>query len=171
MVYRTDPGRPSIVAERVLTRAEAVRQRARWRAEGVTVALTNGCFDLLHVGHVRYLTIARRFGRLIVGVNSDASVRRLKGPARPILPEAERAEVVSALRCVDAVVIFDEATAGALLAELQPDVYVKGADYGPGGKDLPEAELAARIGTRVELVSLVPGRSTTSIVEAIRRPS
>lgn len=154
-----------------MTRAEAVRQRARWRTEGVPVALTNGCFDLLHVGHVRYLTAAQRFGRLIVGVNSDVSVRQLKGPARPVVPEAERAEVLAALRCVDAVVIFDEATATELLAELRPEVYVKGADYGPGGKDLPEAEEAARVGTRVELVSLVPGRSTTSIVEAIRRQS
>lgn len=157
------------MAERVVSREEAASWRERWRAEGEAVVLTNGCFDLLHVGHVRYLTAARRFGRLIVGLNSDASTRRLKGPDRPIVSEGERAELLAALRCVDRVTIFDEPTAVELLRTLRPDVYVKGADYGPGGKDLPEAEAAREIGTRVELVALVPGRSTTAIVAAIRR--
>jgi D-beta-D-heptose 7-phosphate kinase/D-beta-D-heptose 1-phosphate adenosyltransferase len=118
---------------------------------------------------VRYLTTARQFGRLIVGVNSDGSTRRLKGPSRPIVAEGERAELLAALRCVDLVTVFDEPTAAELLRVLRPDIYIKGADYGPGGKELPEAELARAIGARVELVPLVPGRSTTAIVEAIRR--
>lgn len=157
------------LCEWVVSRDEAARQRELWRAEGESVVLTNGCFDLVHVGHVRYLAAARRFGRLVVGLNSDASVRRLKGPTRPILPEAERAEVLAALRSVDLVTIFDEPTAVELLLALRPDIYIKGSDYGPGGKELPEAALAARLGIRVELVELVPGRSTTSIVDMIRR--
>src|SRR5437764_1004820 len=95
----------------VVTRAEAVRLSTLWRKQGQTVVLTNGCFDLLHVGHVRYLAAARRLGRLMVGVNSDRSVRALKGPDRPLLPQTDRAEVLAALRSVDAVTIFDEATA------------------------------------------------------------
>jgi D-glycero-beta-D-manno-heptose 1-phosphate adenylyltransferase len=153
----------------VVSREEAIRRRAAWQEAGEAVVLTNGCFDLLHVGHLRYLEAARSFGRLVVAVNSDRSVREWKGPERPIVPAAERAELVAALRCVDLVTIFDESTGEALLRALRPEVYVKGADYGPGGKDLPEAVVAAEVGARVELVPLVAGHSTSDLIDAIRR--
>lgn len=156
---------------RVLSPVEARQACARWQSRGSTVVLTNGCFDLLHVGHVRYLQQARALGRLIVAVNSDASTRALKGPSRPIVPERERAELLSALRCVDLVTIFDDSTAEVILELLRPDVYVKGADYGPGGRALPEARVAERIGARVELIPLVEDRSTSALVETIRRRS
>jgi len=157
------------VARRVVSQEEALHTRQRWRREGRTVVLTNGCFDLLHVGHVRYLEKARALGRLIVALNSDASTRTLKGPSRPIVPERERAEMVAALRCVDLVTIFDELTAEVIVEALRPDVYVKGADYGPSGRPLPEAVVAERIGTRVELIQLTEGRSTTALINEIRR--
>ncbi len=142
--------------------------RAACRKRGLQVVLTNGCFDLLHVGHVRYLQSARDLGDcLIVGVNDDDSVRRLKGPARPIVPAAERAELLAALRAVDYVVLFSEDTAEALVGHLQPDVYVKGSDYGPGAKDLPEARIVESYGGRVAYVPLVLGRSTSDIVRKI----
>jgi rfaE bifunctional protein nucleotidyltransferase chain/domain len=154
---------------RIATRAQAIRQCARWRAAGYRIALTNGCFDLLHLGHVRYLQAARAHGRLVVALNSDASVRRLKGPDRPIVPEAERAELLAALRPVDLVTVFDEPTAAEVLLALRPDVYVKGADYGPGAKDLPEAALAEQLGARVALIGLVADHSTTDLIARIRR--
>jgi rfaE bifunctional protein nucleotidyltransferase chain/domain len=142
--------------------------RAELRQRGATVVLTNGCFDLLHVGHVRYLRAARQQGDcLIVGVNGDESVRRLKGEGRPLTPEAERAEVVAALGSVDYVVLFHEDTAECLVDLLRPDVYVKGGDYGPGGKDLPEARRAVAHGGRVALIPATPGRSTSAIVASI----
>ena len=135
------------------------------------VVLTNGCFDLLHVGHVRYLRAARDLGDcLIVGVNDDDSVRRLKGSSRPIVPAAERAEVLAALAAVDFVVLFSEDTAEALVSRLQPDVYVKGSDYGPGAKDLPEAQIVEAYGGRVAYVQLVDGRSTSDLVRRIVQP-
>ncbi len=152
-----------------MARAALVAERARLREAGVRVVLTNGVFDLLHVGHLRYLQAARALGDcLIVGVNDDASVRRLKGPTRPIVPAAERAELVAGLACVDYVAIFDEDTAAALVQALRPDVYVKGGDYGPGGAALPEAEIVAAHGGVTTILPLEPGRSTTSIVDAIR---
>lgn len=156
------------MASRVVAREQAIRAIARWHGLGQTVVLTNGCFDILHVGHVRYLRQARTFGRLIVAVNSDASTRRLKGATRPIVPEDERAELLASLRCVDLVTIFDEATAEAILDELRPDIYVKGADYGPAGQALPEAAVAERIGARVELIALTENRSTTVLIDTIR---
>jgi rfaE bifunctional protein nucleotidyltransferase chain/domain len=136
------------------------------RASGSRLVLTNGCFDLLHVGHVRYLQAARRLGDyLIVGVNSDASVRRLKGSTRPLVPAAERAEVVAALGCVDAVVIFDTATAEPLVAALRPDVYVKGHDYTED--TLPEAHLVRAYGGTVALLRTVPGASTTALIRRV----
>ncbi len=150
----------------IVMRQEAVKLVRAWRADGFKVVLTNGCFDLLHTGHVRYLQAARALGdRLVIGVNSDASVRGLKGPDRPILPEAERAEVLAALRCVDAVVVFDEATASDLLLELAPDIYAKGGDYTPDS--LPETPAATRIGARIAILPFVDGRSTTSLIAAI----
>lgn len=136
------------------------------RQGGVTV-FTNGCFDLLHVGHLRYLAAARALGdRLVVGVNSDASVKRLKGPTRPILPEAERAEALAALRMVDYVIVFPEPTADTLLAALKPEIYAKGGDYAP--ETLPEAPTVAAYGGAVRLLPFVEGRSTSAIVERIR---
>jgi D-glycero-beta-D-manno-heptose 1-phosphate adenylyltransferase len=150
-----------------VTIAEAAALVSRLRAAGKTVVFTNGVFDLLHPGHVRYLQRARAAGdALIVGVNSDRSVRANKGPARPIVPEDERAEIVAALACVDAVVIFDEETPQELVAALQPDVLVKGADWAADaivGRDIVEAR-----GGTVIRVPIEPGHSTSAIVEKIR---
>ncbi len=138
------------------------------RKGGRRIVFTNGCFDILHAGHVRYLAKARSFGDcLVLGLNSDASVRRLKGPARPINREEDRAEVVGALDSVDYVVLFEEPTAEALIAKVKPEVYVKGGDYTLD--TLPEAKIVQSYGGRVEFVAMVEGRSTTSVIEKIRR--
>jgi D-beta-D-heptose 7-phosphate kinase/D-beta-D-heptose 1-phosphate adenosyltransferase len=153
---------------RVLTRAGAVALVSELRAAGRAVVFTNGVFDLLHPGHVRYLAVARSLGdALIVGLNADESVRRNKGPSRPITPERERAEVLAALASVDAVVIFNDDTPADIIAALQPDVLVKGADWAPDrivGRDIVEAR-----GGRVVLVPVEQGHSTTSIVERAKR--
>ncbi len=152
---------------RVLSREQAVALVARLRAEGKTIAFTNGVFDLLHPGHVRYLTVARSLGdALIVGLNADASVRRNKGPSRPLNPERERAEVLAALACVDAVVIFDEDTPAEIIRALQPDILVKGADW-PADQIVGRDPVEAR-GGRVVLVPVEQGYSTTSIVERVK---
>lgn len=136
------------------------------RAAGATVVLTNGCFDLLHVGHVRYLQQARELGdTLIVGVNSDDSVRRLKGPDRPLNTEDDRATVLDALSCVDNVVVFDELTPERLIEAVRPDVYVKGGDYRLD--TLPERDLVLSLGGRVAVLDLVPDRSTSSIIAKV----
>jgi len=137
------------------------------RAAGRTIVFTNGVFDLLHPGHVRYLQHARSLGdALIVGVNSDRSVRAIKGPSRPITPEAERAEILAALDCVDATVVFDQETPHALIEALQPDVLVKGADWAADaivGRDIVEAR-----GGRVVRVAIEAGYSTTAILRRIK---
>jgi D-glycero-beta-D-manno-heptose 1-phosphate adenylyltransferase len=139
------------------------------RAEGRKVVFTNGHFDLLHVGHLRYLQAARALGDvLVVGVNDDRITTERKGPARPILPEDERAELLAGLACVDYVTVFHEPTASACVAALNPDIYVKGGDYAPGGAALPEAEVVTSYGGEVVILPLVDGRSTTDIVQAIR---
>ena len=136
------------------------------REGGQKVVFTNGCFDILHAGHVRYLNTARSFGDcLVLGLNSDASVRRIKGPTRPINNELDRAEVVGALGCVEYVVIFDEPTAEALITKVHPDVYVKGGDYTIA--TLPEGQIVQKYGGQVELVKLVEGRSTTNVINKI----
>jgi D-beta-D-heptose 7-phosphate kinase/D-beta-D-heptose 1-phosphate adenosyltransferase len=136
------------------------------RRRGKTIVFTNGCFDLLHVGHVKYLQQARRLGDLLVlGLNSDASIRRLKGANRPLINEQERAHILAALSCIDYVVLFDEDTPLELIGTLRPDILVKGGDYTPEtvvGRDLVES-----YGGRVELIDLVDGRSTTDIIERI----
>ena len=151
----------------MFTLAEVIALVSRLRADHETIVFTNGVFDLLHPGHLRYLQHARGLGdALIVGVNSDRSVARLKGPGRPIIPEAERAEVLAALACVDAVAIFDEDTPFEIISALQPDILVKGADWAEDaivGRDVVEAR-----GGRVVRVSVEPGYSTSSIVEKIR---
>jgi D-glycero-beta-D-manno-heptose 1-phosphate adenylyltransferase len=138
------------------------------RAGGKTIVFTNGVFDLLHPGHVRYLRQARALGgALVVGVNSDRSVRANKGAGRPVTPEAERAEILSALACVDAVVVFDEDTPDAIIKAVQPDVLVKGADWAEDaivGRDTVEAR-----GGRVVRVAVEAGYSTTAILNRIRR--
>ena len=134
---------------------------------GQKIVFTNGCFDILHAGHVRYLEKARSFGDcLVLGLNTDASVRGNKGPARPINGELDRAEVVGALKAVDYVVLFGEKTAETIIEKVHPDVYVKGADY--EGKPLPEADVVRRWGGRVAFVPMVAGRSTTHVIEKIQ---
>ena len=140
------------------------------RAGGQKVVFTNGCFDLLHAGHVRYLARARSFGDcLVLGLNNDASVRRLKGPMRPINNELDRAEVVGALRSVDYVVLFGEQTAETLIAKVKPDVYCKGGDYTMD--TLPEAKIVQSYGGHVEFIDIVEGRSTTNVIEKIKAES
>jgi rfaE bifunctional protein nucleotidyltransferase chain/domain len=153
---------------KILTLAEAAAFRAALRKEGHKVVATNGCFDLLHVGHLRYLTEARALGDFLwVGLNGDASVRELKGPGRPVVPEADRAEVLAGWRMVDAVTIFPELRATSFLRVAQPDVYVKGGDYTAETLDPDEGEVLRACGARIEIVKLVPGRSTTSLVQKI----
>ncbi len=134
------------------------------------VVFTNGCFDIIHAGHVRYLTTAKNFGDvLIVGLNSDRSVRKLKGASRPINNQADRAEVLLALKPVDYVIIFDELTAENLIAQVKPDIYVKGGDYTL--ETLPEAKIVQSYGGRVEFVNLVAGKSTSNIIKKIEATS
>lgn len=142
---------------------------AELRRDGRRIVFTNGHFDLLHVGHLRYLQGARALGDvLVVGVNDDATTTARKGSGRPILPAMDRAELLAGLSCVDYVTIFSEPTAEHCVELLQPDVYVKGGDYGPGGADLPEARIVARLGAETVILPLAPGRSTSEIVAAIR---
>lgn len=140
---------------------------AAHRAAGRRIVFTNGCFDILHAGHVRYLQQARDLGdMLVVAVNSDESVRRLKGSGRPINTAPDRAAVVAALACVDHVAMFSEATPVRLIEELRPDVYVKGGDY--DAATLPEAEVVRAYGGEVRILPLLAGRSTTAILHRMR---
>jgi D-beta-D-heptose 7-phosphate kinase/D-beta-D-heptose 1-phosphate adenosyltransferase len=153
--------------ERVLTRDQAVALVNRLRAAGATIVFTNGVFDLLHPGHVRYLQQARSHGdALIVGLNADASVRRNKGEGRPINPERERAELLAALGCVEAVVLFEEDTPADIIRAVQPDVLVKGADW-PADQIVGRDTVEAR-GGRVIRVDVEAGYSTTRLVDRIR---
>ncbi|MBZ5702152.1 MAG: adenylyltransferase/cytidyltransferase family protein [Acidobacteriia bacterium] len=155
-------------AEKILSRDELAARLAEHRRRGQRIVFANGCFDMLHVGHVRYLEGARREGDvLVVGVNSDASARPLKGPNRPVLPEMARAELVAALRAVDYVVIFSEPNVEALLAALRPDVHAKGTDYTE--ETVPERETAARLGVRVAIVGDPKEHSTRDLLEKIRK--
>ena len=154
--------------EKILTPEQATEVRARLREEGKRLVFTNGCFDLLHVGHARLLRQAAALGDfLVVGLNSDASVRRLKGPSRPIVAEDARAELLAALECVDAVAVFGEDTPECVLAELRPHLWVKGGDYRVG--DLPEAPLLETWGGQAVVLPYVPGKSTSSLIERVRR--
>ena len=149
---------------------ELLALRERWRTEGQTVVWTNGCFDLLHLGHVRSLQIAKALGDvLVVGVNSDDSVRRLKGPGRPIFPASERVKMLAALECVDYVVVFEELTPERALSRLRPDIHCKGADYAPPhGKPIPEAKIVEAYGGRVEFLPLLSGHSTSELIRRIK---
>ena len=147
------------------SRAELVEQRALWKRQGKTVVFTNGCYDLLHPGHVRLLEQARSLGDiLILALNSDASVRRMKGPSRPMISESERAAMALALAAVDAVTLFDEDTPRELIAEVLPDVLVKGADWSHFIAGRGEVEAA---GGRVLTVPLESGYSTTTLIEGL----
>ena len=162
--------RPDGLPDKISDLDSLLGLREQYRKTGQIVVWTNGCFDILHVGHVRSLQAARGFGDvLIVGVNSDVSVKALKGAKRPIVTERQRAEVLAALACVDHVLIFDETTPEGILARLQPDVHCKGADYAPPhGKPVPEAAVVEAYGGRVAYLPLVPELSTTDIVKRIR---
>ena len=149
-----------------------------WRRQraGEQAVLTNGCFDLLHLGHIYYLSEARTLGDfLILGLNNDEGVRRLKGPGRPLVPEQERAELLAALSCIDYVTIFAEPTAEALVQLLQPAIYVKGGDYAhaqggePDTTRLPEARVVRGYGGQVRLIPYLPKHSTTELIAAIQR--
>ena len=144
--------------------------REACRREGRTIVWTNGCFDLLHPGHVRSLEAAKALGDvLVVGLNSDASVRALKGPSRPIFGEEDRAVMLSGLSAVDYVIVFPESTPEVSLAKLKPDIHCKGAEYAPAkGKPVPEAALVTSYGGRVEYLPYIPGISTTELVRRIR---
>jgi len=147
-------------AAKILTREELRARAAAWKRAGERITLANGCFDLLHVGHVRYLQAAKELGgKLVVAVNSDSSVRTLKGESRPIMPEHERAEILAALASVDAVVIFSEPDVRALIREIQPDIQAKGTDY--TAESVPERDVVTSYGGRVAIVGDPKNHSAT----------
>lgn len=153
----------TMAASKILSRAALVPQVAEWRRTGDSVTLANGCFDLLHVGHVRYLQAAKELGgKLIVAINSDDSVRRLKGNGRPLMPAEERAEILAALADVDAVVIFDEPDVRSLIREIRPDVQAKGTDY--TADSVPERDAVAECGGRVEIVGDPKDHSASELI-------
>ena len=157
-----------MTASKILSRTALLDEAARRRAGGRRIVFANGAFDLLHVGHVRYLEAARREGDwLVVGVNSDASVARTKGPSRPVLPESERAEIVAALEAVDAVVLFEEDSPADLIAALRPDVHAKGTDY--AAEAVPERAVVAAYGGRTAIVGDPKDHATSDVIAKIRR--
>jgi D-beta-D-heptose 7-phosphate kinase/D-beta-D-heptose 1-phosphate adenosyltransferase len=156
--------------DKVYGRDRLPDQVQAWKAHGDTVVFTNGCFDILHAGHVTYLDAAKRKGdRLVVGLNTDQSVRSIKGAPRPIVPEQQRARVLASLESVDAVVLFDDDTPQSLIEEVRPDVLVKGADYEKS--EVVGASAVERWGGRVELIPLMDGVSTTKILKRVRESS
>src|SRR5580693_4365876 len=155
--------------KKVLERSELREQVERWRRAGERIILANGNFDLLHVGHVRYLRGAKQFGgKLVVAINSDESVRTLKGTGRPIMPAEERAEIVAALADVDAVVIFPELDVRSLIGEIRPDIQAKGTDYTVDS--VPERDAVAEYGGRIAIVGDAKGHSTSEIIRSRLRP-
>lgn len=151
----------------VVTLNDLIEILPELKAQGKKIVTTNGCFDILHAGHVRYLNKAKALGDiLIIGLNSDKSVKSIKGPTRPINCEDDRAEVISALSSVDFVVMFEEDTPANLLAALKSDIHVKGGDYTE--ESLPEAEIIKAYGGKIAFIPLVEGRSTTNIIEKAR---
>jgi rfaE bifunctional protein nucleotidyltransferase chain/domain len=152
---------------KILSRQELRERVAEWRRSGEPVVLTNGCFDLLHVGHVRYLRGAKALGgKLVVAINSDASVRKLKGEGRPAMPAGERAEILAALSDVDAIVVFDEPDVRALIREMHPDVQAKGTDY--TRENVPERDEVLSYGGRVEIVGDPKDHSTTELLNQLK---
>ncbi|MGH9510531.1 MAG: adenylyltransferase/cytidyltransferase family protein [Terriglobales bacterium] len=154
-----------MIPGKILNRRELQQQVAKWRSGADTITLANGCFDLLHVGHVRYLHAAKELGgRLVVAINSDESVRALKGQGRPLIPCEERAEILAALADVDAVVIFAEPDVQALVREIRPDVQAKGTDYTV--ETVPERDVVIECGGRVEIVGDPKDHSATRIIDS-----
>lgn len=152
---------------KLVKREELPKLLKELRFQGKTIVTTNGCFDILHVGHVRYLQKTKTFADvLIVALNSDISVKKIKGPDRPVNNENDRAEILCALSCVDYVVLFDESSPEKLLVEIKPDVHTKGADYTV--ETLPEAKAIMANGGRIEFISFVEGKSTTAVIEKMR---
>ena len=153
---------------KVVRREDIVKLVREIQSQGQTVVATNGCFDILHVGHVRYLQKTKSFADFsLVLLNSDKSVKSIKGPTRPINTELDRAEILCALSCVDFVVLFDEDSPKILLDEIKPDVYTKGADYTM--ETLPEADIMRKNGTKVEFIEFVQGKSTTNTIERLKK--
>jgi D-glycero-beta-D-manno-heptose 1-phosphate adenylyltransferase len=157
--------REDALAQKILSRKQLRQRVAEWRQAGESITLANGAFDLLHVGHVRYLHAAKQLGgRLVVAVNSDDSVRTLKGRGRPVIPEAERAEILAALADVDAVVIFPESDVRALIREIRPDIHAKGTDYTMA--TVPERDVVLECGGRVEIVGDSKDHSASEIIRS-----
>ena len=157
---------------KIVSLEEAQARVAAWRAEGKVVAYANGCFDLLHLGHVRTLEHARQQGDvLVVGINSDASARQLKGPGRPVVPERERAGMVAALACVDLVVVFSETSSLPVIEALRPEVWAKGGDYNIDSVNQEERAFVESYGGRVALAGYVPDLSSTDRIAEIKRPA
>ncbi|GAB3498277.1 hypothetical protein GCM10027341_19660 [Spirosoma knui] len=153
---------------KILSREEAVRQANQWRAEGQRIVFTNGCFDIVHLGHIDYLEKARNLGdRMILGLNTDASVSCIKGPLRPVVNEYARARLMAALQFVDAVTLFGEPTPLELIEAVRPDILVKGNDYTVA--TIVGADFVLARGGKVETVALVPGYSTTKLIERIKQ--
>jgi rfaE bifunctional protein nucleotidyltransferase chain/domain len=157
-----------MAATKILARTKA--SEVRRLQPDKTIVFTNGCFDILHTGHVRYLAQAKKLGDLlVVGLNSDASVRELKGEGRPLNSQEDRAEVMAALEAVDYVIIFEEKRVDSLLREVHPDVYAKGGDYTVDSLDQGEVAVLREIGAKIQILPLVRGKSTTQLLEAIRK--
>jgi rfaE bifunctional protein nucleotidyltransferase chain/domain len=163
-------GKSNLQFGKIISFKNISAQRRKWRAQGKRIVVTNGCFDLLHVGHLRYLTRARKLGDILwLGLNDDAGVRGLKGPGRPVHPAKERAELLSALRIVDAVTIFAGTKATRFLNAVQPDIYVKGGDYTVKTLDAEEREVLKKAKSRIAILPLVPGRSTSAALKKLKR--
>lgn len=156
--------------EKIIPWAKLPAWRAEIRAKGLRLVVTNGCFDILHLGHITYLESARQQGDLLlVGINSDSSVRELKGAGRPVNSETDRAAVVAALACVDAVCIFNERSALQFLIASQPDIWVKGGDYTLDSINQDERRAVEKTGGKVVILPLVPGKSTTTLLDKISK--
>jgi rfaE bifunctional protein nucleotidyltransferase chain/domain len=161
---------PKSPPTKVLTLAQAARWVATARRRGQRIVVTNGCFDLLHFGHVSYLQSAKKLGGLlVVGLNGDNSVRQLKGPGRPLVPQKQRAVVLAALSCVDAIVIFPQVRAHRFLAAVRPDIYVKGGDYRPETLVGRERAVLTAVGSKIRILPFVKGFSTTALIKKIRQ--
>jgi D-glycero-beta-D-manno-heptose 1-phosphate adenylyltransferase len=153
-----------LIIKKILSREQLRKQVDAWRSAGESITLANGCFDFLHVGHVRYLHAAKKLGgKLIVAINSDESVRALKGHGRPLMPAQERAEIIAALADVDAVVIFPERDVRTLIREIRPDIQAKGTDY--TAESVPERDVVLKYGGRVEIVGDPKDHSTSEIIQ------